>query len=127
MEKEVFKKTGKSIHTADFFEDFEDDYRKPELKIERHFKNAVTELLDILDHVEFKSQVFYVDLQKLRKLLGVKDTPKFQEIFSKKEEKQEYNKKRKIFENYLFTVHEGNMISRICYLYLKHLNITIKN
>lgn len=108
--KKYLKNSQKSFHAADFFEDFKEDYRKPELKITKHFRNAVNELIDILDHVNFTAHVFYVDLPKLQKILGIENVPVYkraQDLTTKKE-KDEYRQKRREFEAYFKETHSGN-------------------
>lgn len=99
----------KSFHAADFFEDFEDDYRKPELKILRHFKAAVNELVTILSIVDFKAKVYFVDLPGLRKKIGVRNVPEFKdEKTLDGPQKMDYRRSRKQFEEYLKIHHKGN-------------------
>lgn len=109
--KKYLKNPSKSLHTADFFEDFENDYKKPELRIEKHFKSAVDDLLDILKHINFFTEVYYIDLKELRKKLGVTNVPEYREAkdFTNSQEKREYYQKRKIFEKNLSTAHKGNL------------------
>lgn len=98
----------KSFHAADFFEDFEDGYKKVELKIQKNFKKAIKELNDILDHVEFKAKVFFVDLPELRKDLGIKNAPDYKSEFKSEEEKKVYTTKRKEFQEYFEQSHAGS-------------------
>ena len=69
-----------------------------------------TGLRKFLDHVEFNSQVFYVDLPKLRTIIGIENVPEYKArtALKTKEEKHEYRQKRKKFEEYFQRAHSGN-------------------
>lgn len=93
-----------AFHMTDFFENYVKNYKKPELKMQKHFKKAVEELIDVLRYIEFQAIVYYVDLKRLRKKLSLTEPPSFKNVFKNKEEKRLYKEtirafKKKIEEN----------------------------
>ncbi len=98
-----------AFHTTDFFEDFEKDYKRPHLKIEKHFKIAVEELIDLIKMVDFKASVYYVDLPKLRNKLSVSEPPTYQSKFDSQQEKKNYKKSTKDYKIML----ENNRIDHL--------------
>lgn len=94
----------KSFHAYDFFEDGLIGYKKHELSFARNFNHSVSEIIEILKIVDLKAIVFYVDIEKLRFMKGIRRPPVQPRQNSTIQERQEYNILKKEYSDHIKSI-----------------------
>lgn len=89
----------KCFHATDFFENYIAGYTRNQLRFTRNFNKAVDELSDMLDYLDIKGEVYFVDMQALRKKLRLNEPHAYKNIFSNTEEQKIYRENQEAYKS----------------------------
>lgn len=89
----------KCFHAFDFFESKTKNYTQKKARIPRVYQKAVDDLIEILSHIHFSANVYYVNFKKLRTTLSIANPPSdsLDEANYKKAKNQYSNELKKSF------------------------------
>lgn len=88
----------KCFHATDFFENYVVGYKKNQLRIAKNFNKAIDELIDMFDYLDIKGEVYFVDIQTLRKKLLLKEPPTYKNVFTNTLDEKTYRERQKAYK-----------------------------